>query len=258
MGYKVLKVTIIKFIHMFFSKIRFYGMVVLIGVSPCGYAKEEEKPKVEVRLLCYKRVGSDTYVGAYSPQGKPLNKGESLKLPMYQLSDPIELSGRSFVFRTTSGKVAPQWNPKAHGASSVKLPSEGREFILLFVPTGTTSDPPYKIIPIVVPKKKFKGGAYLLINSTKNAIGGRFGQTKVELKPASTVILPPLRGDLQSSQMAVLHQRDGKTKALSKRPFLSFPLVTNTRKREVFIFFKNPRNGRMVFRGVQDPMGIVK
>lgn len=241
-----------------FSQILWIGSAlipVLLPVTLNAQSGKEKVPEVSVRLLCYKRVGKQIHTGVYTPQGKVLNKGESVKLPLYQLSDAVKLPGRSFRWIPTEQANAPVWEPNTpapDNAISVALPSTGNQWILLFVPSGKLEGPAYKIVPIAIPNDKFKGGSFLLINSTKESIGGRFGKVAVKIKPSSSFIVPSLKGDANQSSMGVLHSWESEKRAWSIRPFISIPLMPNPRKREVIILFKSPTNGKILFRGIQD------
>ncbi|MCP5537514.1 MAG: hypothetical protein H7A51_14935 [Akkermansiaceae bacterium] len=228
----------------------------LLGVVPQAPAQESgDAPKVELRLLCYQRSYKETRVAAYSPEGKVLNGGKSLALPVHQLSDPVLLPGRSFVFLRAPGEGTPEWGDGvAADASRITLPPTGKSYILLFVPLAKKEGPAYRVIPIRAPAEKFKGGSYLMVNATSTPIAGMLGRHKLVLKANGISTVPPLREDAGSSRMAVFHQWNVAENAWGQRPFTSFPVMPNTRKRELWLFFKNPRSGRMTFRAIQDPL----
>jgi len=228
---------------------------IFLGGAGQGYAQEQAPQDVHVRVLCYKRVQPGTRVGIFNPDGKVLSGSGSLELPLYQLSEPIQLTGRSFNFIPTDAKDAPKWAPQNPMRATVALPGTGKEFILFFVPSGPDETGPYKVIPIPAPEDEFKGGAYLLINGSKEILGGHFGKGAFKLNPGASTIVPPSSPDNDpASRMAVLHTWDATTSAWSLRPFLSFPLASNVRQRELLVFFSSPTTGKVLFRAVQDPL----
>lgn len=199
----------------------------LVGV--CWAAPEE---KLDVRFLAEmipKNLGQVLLANA-ELRSDPFN------LPMNNLSPPQKPPAR--VFNIWSLEIN-------RSIASVKLPEEGKSFIVLLL---LSQKGDYS--PVVLPAENpaFKGGDVYFFNNTKKLVLGKLGKTDFSLQPGkSTVVTPRGFGDARYYHALLGVRKAGKNSVIKSMKWPSSKLTRNY----VFFFF-DPLKKRITYRAVDE------
>lgn len=163
-------------------------------------------------------------------------RSEPFDLPMNNISPPQEPPARVFSV----------WSlDMDRSIASVKLPEEGRSFIVLLL---RSSKGGYAPVVISAENRAFKGGDVYFYNNTGKPVLGILGETKFSLDPGkSTVVTPRGFGD-QRYYHAMLGVREaGENKVIKSMKWPSSKAVRN-----YVFFYVDPLKGRITYRAVDE------
>ena len=199
-----------------------------------------QSESASIRLLAFSRVGDSREVMVSGPDGKLLHD-KPVALPTEQLSSPLSVAVRSLVFLTPDATPSP--------IGKVELPTSGKDFILIFLPGGKDSTPPYKVDAVFVPDGGFGSGDQLFVNYSGSNVGFVIGGEKLPIPMGKSATYHPKKAE-GNRPIAGYHQlKDGKWSAT---PFYSTRLIVQEGVRNLALIVRDPKTGEPDFRGVAD------
>lgn len=121
---------------------------------------------------------------AYLFDGK---KSHLVSLSSMNLSEPIQLSPGATTIGITSGAVNdPELFPAA--APSAKIPTNTKEFYVVLLSDPKNKHFPVRCLAMSADGEKVKLGETLWVNTSRNMISGKIGDTQLEIAPGKAMV----------------------------------------------------------------------
>ena len=200
------------------------------GAGPGGSTKG-----IVVRLLAVDLLkGAETVV-----LGSGETRSKTIDLLTHGLTDAVRVTGRVLRVATPALEEKP-----GSVLAEVTLPSAGRRFLLLLVP----SKDKYLCRVVRLDDPAFKPGDVCFFNVSPLPVGGMLGTRKFLTERGKPVIVkPPRQTDLPYYQVSFFYKRGKET-----RPLADTRWPYDERSRSYVIFYPNPKNGRIKYRAVDE------
>ena len=163
-------------------------------------------------------------------------RSDPFDLPMNNLSPPQEPPARLFSVWSMGQNVS---------VASVKLPDEGKSFIVLLL-----RSPEGGYEPVVMPAENpnFKGGDVYFYNNANKPVLGVLGTAKFSLSPGKGTVVTP-RG---FGQQRYYHAMLGVKEADGNRVIKSMKWPSSKMTRNYVFFYVDPTKKRISFRAVDE------
>ena len=191
-----------------------------------------KKGEVEVRFLAERiprKLGKVVLLNAET-------RSDPFNLPMNNLSPPQEPPARVFSVWAVDKNVS---------LATVKLPKEGKSFVVLLLPSLKGA-----YVPLVMPfdNPNFKGGDIYFYNNANKPVLGIIGKAKLSLGPGKGTILTP-RG---FGNKKYYHVMLGVKEAEGNKVIKSMKWPASKTMRNYVFFYVDPKKKRVTFRGVDE------
>ena len=212
--------------------------ILLLLLVPVCHAQQTGGGKLMVRFLAERAPKDLGEVVLATEKSKSAGFG----LPVNHLSEPVEAPARAFSVRTGEKDVA---------LASVKLPEDGKSFIVLLVPNPKGG---YKPVVIAANDPAFKPGDVYFYNHADRPVLGYVGSAKFVLPPSSGKSLRPAGAKPEGYYDVGFGVREKEgDRALSTTRWPVDPQL-----RSYVFFFVNPTTKRLDFRAVDEFVPPVK
>lgn len=213
------------------SVIRFV-LISLFVFSTAVFGAPMKKGEVEVRLLA-ERIPKN--LGKILLATKEA-RSDPFDLPMNNLSKPQKPPARLFSI----------WSVDRNASiATVKLPEDGKSFIILLLPD---SKPGYK--PVIIPFRdpNFRAGDIYFYNNANKPVMGVLGTTKFSLNPNAGKVVRPRGFGNERYYHAILGVREGtKNKVIKSMKWPSSKITRN-----YVFFYVDPDRKRITYRAVDE------
>jgi hypothetical protein len=233
-------------------------LVAFSGFVSLGSAKAEDTSTadgIKIRCACYRRVGDKQQIYV-SSANQPEKRVETI-LPLYTFSKPFRVKGRSLSIY--SGPAPKEGEGGDKPLATVKLPAQGKNFLLFFIPSRTGGELGYHVQVVPGDILKFKGGDQFFINLTKSDIQGKFGGRIFKL-PARRSLLHKTSnkaGKEGKPSPILLYQKVIDTsKAAQWKLFCSSRWRIDKRIRTIVIIFNDPKRNKLSYRGITERVDL--
>jgi hypothetical protein len=197
-----------------------------------GAIAAPKEAKVEVRFLAERippKLGKVVLVSDEL-------RSDPFDLPMNNLSSPQVATARVFSLRAVNKNVL---------ISKIKLPEEGKSFVVILIPSAKGDYSPL-VIPFDSPN--FKGGDIYFHNNSTKSVLGLIGKTKLSLAPGKgTVLTPRGFGNKRFYYVKLGVQEADGNKVIKSMKWPSSKMVRN-----YVFFYIDPKKNRVTFRAVDE------
>ncbi|MGC4014219.1 MAG: hypothetical protein QM755_06825 [Luteolibacter sp.] len=192
----------------------------------------EDKGHPRVRFLAERAPANAGQVAMVAGE----KRSADFDLTINHLSEPIEVPARAFQLRCKQPDTA---------IANIQLPESGDSFISLLVPAATGG---YQAIVIPADSQAFKAGDVYFYNHSDQTIIGYVGTSKFMIAAGKGQIIKPdgARAEKFYDVGFGVHQESGNRVLSTTR----WPV--DDRSRSYVFFFKNPTNGRLDYRAVDE------
>ncbi|BCU77223.1 hypothetical protein [Luteolibacter sp. LG18] len=203
----------------------------LLLLSACGLAAEE-KGHPRVRFLAERAPSAAGQVAMVAGEKRSVD----FDLTVNHLSEPIEVPGRAFQLRCKQPDAA---------IANIQLPDSGDSFVSLLIPAKAGG---YQAIVIPTDGTGFKAGDVYFYNHSDETVMGYIGTTKFVITAEKGQIIKPegARAEKFYDVGFGIHQDTGNRVLSTTR----WPVDDHSRA--YVFFFKNPANGRLDYRAVDE------
>ena len=207
--------------------------ILLILLLGCTTLAAQSDNKLEIRLLAERLPKGLGKVVLASGE----ERSEPFVLPMNNLSEPLEVPGRSFQVLAPDRKVA---------LANVNLPKDGKSFVVLLIPAGGES---YSALIIPHRSPDFKAGDIYIYNNAKDTVVGMVGAGRFSVDPGKTIYFRPVFQDdgKRYHDVGIGVKFESGDKVISTT---RWPKSDNTRY--YIFFYVNPRTKRVTYRAVDE------
>jgi hypothetical protein len=191
-----------------------------------------KKGEVEVRFLAERiprKLGKVVLVNAET-------RSDPFDLPMNNLSPPQKPPARVFSVWAVDKNVS---------LATVKLPEEGKSFVVLLLPSAKGA-----YVPLVMPfdNPNFKGGDIYFYNNANKPVLGLIAKSKLSLAPGKgKVVTPRGLGDKK-----YYHVMLGVREADGNKVIKSMKWPASQTMRNYVFFYVDPRKKRITYRAVDE------
>lgn len=209
--------------------------IVVLLFATIAHSQGVPKDEVEVRLLA-ERIPNN--LGKVVLANAEL-RSDPFDLPMNNLSPPQKPPARVFSVWSVDKNVS---------IASVKLPEEGKSFLVILLPSDNGA-----YIPSVAPfdTPNFKAGDVYFFNNANKTVLGLLGKSKLALAPGkSSVVTPSGFGD-ENYYYAMLGVREADGDKVIK----SMKWPSSKSMRNYVFFYLDPRKKRITYRAVDEFVG---
>lgn len=207
-------------------------ILISISLSFAGVHEAAAETGVEVRFLAEMLPdGLGQVVLANSEM-----RSDPFDLPMNNLSQPQQPPARVFSVWSLNKNIS---------VANVKLPEEGKSFIVLLV---RSSEGGYQ--PVVMPGENpsFKGGDVYFYNNANKPVLGVLGNTKFSLPPGEGKVVTP-RG---FGENRYYHAMLGVKEVEGNRVIKSMKWPSSKTARNYVFFYVDPKKKRITYRAVDE------
>lgn len=220
---------------------RVMGFLVALAAAAGSLTAQDEadrKPPgkgIELRLLAVALLDGDREVVITNGEAT----SEAVELRTHGFSEPVKAPGRilSITSPPTDGQAG-------RALAKVTLPSKGRRFLLLLVPSKES----YICRVVRLDDPAFKVGHVCFFNVSPTVVAGKLGSRKFIAERGKPVIVaPPDKDNLPYYQVSFYYKRGEQTRSLAdtRWPY-------DARSRSYVFFFPNPKTGRITYRAVDE------
>lgn len=202
----------------------------LLLLTASGFAEEKGRPRI--RFLAERAPAGAGQVALAAGD----KRSADFALTTNHLSEPIEVPARACQLRCKQPDVA---------IANIQLPESGDSFISLLVPASGGG---YQAIVIPADTQAFKAGDVYFYNHSDQTILGYVGTSKFTIAAGKGQIIKPegARTEKFYDVGFGVHAETGNRVLSTTR----WPV--DDRSRSYVFFFKNPANGRLDYRAVDE------
>lgn len=225
---------------------RFLACIILLVFVPRLYAEGDGSGSREVylRLLSFDTETAPEKSYAFDPKVDVPGTEAPIKTYLNHQGTLVRLAGDEVVF-SSSNQAADARKPEQQLAT-VKLPSKGDAFILIFLKIGENK---FKVLPLSDSVKDFPLGTIQVISLSKTPIKLVLEKKVFDLKPGALMQIKDAPvGANQQTGMYAYGFEDGKWKRFTSGMWV--PPAES--KRLIEIFFDQPLSKRTKLKGFRD------
>jgi hypothetical protein len=174
-------------------------------------------------------------------------RSEPFQIPDNGFSQPIAMSGEraGLALGVEQPSKDSSEEVKFRPLAGLKLPTSGKRFLVIVLPQKGEQ---LRAIVIDADSSEFRPGHVMIFNFTRETLAGNLGGEKLLFRPGSqTIFQPGQQKEMANYQIQLFSSKNGEKKrfAASLWPYLE--------KERAFVFlYKNPRNGRLSYRSVDE------